>query len=77
MAAVVVLVAKKEFAGQSPTEIPEETPLDEWLEANFDLVGPLSDDSAEEFTEAMREADQDRFWAILPLKSANTRPGLI
>ena len=77
MAAVVVLLAKKEFAGQSPTEIPTGTPLDEWLDTNFDLVGPLSNDDAREMTEGIGEGDPDRFWAILPVKTARAAEDLI
>lgn len=77
MASICILMARKEFAGQSPTEIPEGTPLDEWLETNFFIVGPLSDAEAEIVTESVRETDPDRFWATLPLKYGQAVEDLI
>lgn len=77
MAGICVLMAKKEFAGKSPTEIPDGTPLDEWLDANFFIVGPLSQAEAEIMTEQVSEDDPDRFWAILPLKYGQSAEELI
>lgn len=77
MAGLCILMAKKEFAGKSPTEIPHGMPLDEWLETNFFITGPLSDAEAEIVTEGVRETDPDRYWAILPLKYGRSAEELI
>lgn len=74
MAGVYVLLAKPEFTG-NPTAIPPDMALEEWIDQNFALLGPISLEAAESFTESLGAANPDRYWGILPINDGRVHVG--
>jgi hypothetical protein len=69
----ILLLAKKELRDRNPAAIPDDTPLEEWLDQYFDFLGPATEEELKEALERVEPwIDPDgsgrRYWAMFDLK---------